>query len=312
MEEQMNVQVKPHTAIIFPGQGAQTPGMGKDFYENSAAAKKVYEEASEATGLDLMELCFTENDRLDLTEYTQVALMTTEIAMFEALKEKGIGAEVYAGLSLGEYSALVAAGSMDIKTAAKLTRKRGILMQNTVPAGQGGMAAVMGMEDEKIAQICEQVEGIVEIANYNSPAQTVISGEKQAVLLAKEKLLEAGCKRVVELNVSGPFHSSMLKPAGLELGEHLKSVELKPLTTPYVTNVTASYIEDISQTKELLAKQVYSSVRWYQSIEEMIRHGVTSFIEVGPGRTLAGFNKRISKEITTINIQKIEDLEQFA
>ena len=238
--------VKPHTAIIFPGQGAQTPGMGQDFYENSDAAKRVYEEASEATGLDLMKLCFTENDRLNLTEYTQVALMTTEIAMFEALREKGIEAEVYAGLSLGEYSALVAAGSMDIKTAAKLTRKRGILMQNTVPAGQGGMAAVMGMEDAKIAEICSQTEGIVEIANYNSPAQTVISGEKEAVLNAKEKLLEAGCKRVVELNVSGPFHSSMLKPAGEELFEHLKEVDLKPLKTPYVTNVTASYIEDIS------------------------------------------------------------------
>lgn len=305
-------RTKQKTAVIFPGQGAQTPGMGKDFYDNSDAAKKVYEQASQATGLDFMELCFTENDRLDLTEYTQVALMTTEIAMFAALQEKGIEAGVYAGLSLGEYSALVAAGAMDVEAAARLTRKRGILMQNTVPAGQGGMAAVMGMDDAKIAEICGQVDGIAEIANYNSPAQTVISGEKQAVLDAKAKLEEAGCKRVVELNVSGPFHSSMLKPAGIELGEHLKSVDLKPLNTPYVTNVTASYIEDVSQTKELLAKQVYSSVRWYQSIQEMITHGVTTFIEVGPGKTLAGFNKRISKEVTTINIQKIEDLGQLA
>ena len=252
-------------AFIYPGQGAQKCGMGQDFYENSASAKAVYDMASEVLkdnmDIDMKDLCFHENDKLDLTEYTQAALVTTCLAMTKPLVEAGIRPDVTAGLSLGEYCAIAAAGGMKDEDAIRLVRKRGLLMQNTVPAGEGAMCAIMGMTGEEIEAVTDGMEG-VSVANYNCPGQIVITGETRAVEAAAEKLKEAGAKRAVMLNVSGPFHSPMLKKAGEELAQVLESVELSPLDVPYVTNVTAQQVTDISQTKELLAEQVSSSVRW--------------------------------------------------
>lgn len=302
-------------AFIYPGQGAQKCGMGQDFYENSASAKAVYDMASEVLkdnmDIDMKDLCFHENDKLDLTEYTQAALVTTCLAMTKPLVEAGVRPDVTAGLSLGEYCAIAAAGGMKDEDAIRLVRKRGLLMQNTVPAGEGAMCAIMGMTGEEIEAVTDGMEG-VSVANYNCPGQIVITGETKAVEAAAEKLKEAGAKRAVMLNVSGPFHSPMLKKAGEELAQVLEGVELSPLDVPYVTNVTAQQVTDISQTKELLAEQVSSSVRWQQSMENLIADGVDTFIEIGPGRTLAGFMRKISRDVTVYNVGTWADVEKVA
>lgn len=296
-------------AFIYPGQGAQKAGMGQDFYENSPLARAIYDQAGEILGLDMKALCFKENDKLDLTEYTQAALVTTCLAMTEVVTEQGITPDITAGLSLGEYAAIAAAGGMDILDAIRLVRKRGILMQNTVPAGEGAMCAVMALAAEKIEEILAGMDGVA-IANYNCPGQIVITGKTQSVEEAAKKLKEAGAKRTILLNVSGPFHSSLLEPAGEELAEELKGVELHPLQIPYVTNVTAQKVEDIQETKGLLAEQVSSPVRWMQSVETMIADGTDTFIEIGPGKTLAGFLKKIDRSVKVYNIGTWEDVEK--
>lgn len=296
-------------AFVFPGQGAQYVGMGKDFYEQIPVSKKVYTIASEVTGLNLPGLCFKENEQIDITEYTQIAMLATEAAMLAALQEKGVKADVAAGLSLGEYGAILTAGAMSLEDVFRVVRQRGILMQKAVPTG-GAMCAVLGMDGEKIAKICEETEGIVSVANYNCPGQIVITGEEGAVAAAAEKLKEAGARRCIPLKVSGPFHSEMLKGAGEKLAGVLVDVELKEFSMPYVTNVTADYVTDISEIKELLGRQVYSSVRWQQSVERMIADGVDTFIEIGPGRTLTGFLKKINKNVTGLHIEKVEELEE--
>ena len=296
-------------AFVFPGQGAQYVGMGKDFYEQSPVSRKVYTIASEVTGLNLPGLCFKENEQIDITEYTQIAMLATEAAMLAALQEKGVKADVAAGLSLGEYGAILTAGAMSLEDVFRVVRQRGILMQKAVPTG-GAMCAVLGMDGEKIAKICEETEGIVSVANYNCPGQIVITGEEGAVAAAAEKLKEAGARRCIPLKVSGPFHSEMLKGAGEKLAGVLVDVELKEFSMPYVTNVTADYVTDISEIKELLGRQVYSSVRWQQSVERMIADGVDTFIEIGPGRTLTGFLKKINKNVTGLHIEKVEELEE--
>ena len=296
-------------AFVFPGQGAQYVGMGKDFYEQIPVSRKVSTIASEVTGLNLPGLCFKENEQIDITEYTQIAMLATEAAMLAALQEKGVKADVAAGLSLGEYGAILTAGAMSLEDVFRVVRQRGILMQKAVPTG-GAMCAVLGMDGEKIAKICEETEGIVSVANYNCPGQIVITGEEGAVAAAAEKLKEAGARRCIPLKVSGPFHSEMLKGAGEKLAGVLVDVELKEFSMPYVTNVTADYVTDISEIKELLGRQVYSSVRWQQSVERMIADGVDTFIEIGPGRTLTGFLKKINKNVTGLHIEKVEELEE--
>ena len=296
-------------AFVFPGQGAQYVGMGKDFYEQIPVSRKVYTIASEVTGLNLPGLCFKENEQIDITEYTQIAMLATEAAMLAALQEKGVKADVAAGLSLGEYGAILTAGAMSLEDVFRVVRQRGILMQKAVPTG-GAMCAVLGMDGEKIAKICEETEGIVSVANYNCPGQIVITGEEGAVAAAAEKLKEAGARRCIPLKVCGPFHSEMLKGAGEKLAGVLVDVELKEFSMPYVTNVTADYVTDISEIKELLGRQVYSSVRWQQSVERMIADGVDTFIEIGPGRTLTGFLKKINKNVTGLHIEKVEELEE--
>ena len=298
------------TAWIFPGQGAQKCGMGKDFYEKSTAARQIYDEASRLLGLDMAALCFEENERLDQTEYTQAALVTTCLAMAEALRDVLPAPDVTAGLSLGEYCAIAAAGGMRIEDAVTTVRKRGIFMQNAVPDGQGAMSAVLGLTGEQIEAAIAGLEGVY-IANYNCPGQIVITGFAQGVEKASEVLLEAGAKRVLPLKVSGPFHSPMMKEAGEKLEQVLQEIEPSPLRIPYVTNVTAEYVKEIGDTRKLLKEQVASSVRWQQSMERMIADGVTTFIEIGPGRTLAGFLKKISRDVKVINIAAWEDQEKL-
>lgn len=298
-------------AFIFPGQGAQYCGMGKDFYEQTETGRKVFDRASELLGFSLPELCFTENDRLDITEYTQAAMVTTSIAMMDVLKEHGVKPDVTAGLSLGEYCALAAASVMSEDDAITTVRQRGILMQEAVPAGVGAMAAILALDAAKIEEVLGGIED-VQIANYNCPGQIVISGKKEAVEKANEALLAAGAKRAIMLNVSGPFHSDMLQGAGEKLGAVLEGVEIHQPAIPYVANVTASYVTSADEVKPLLEKQVSSSVRWQQSVETMIADGVDTFIEIGPGRTLAGFMKKISRDVKVFNIEKLEDVEKVA
>lgn len=296
-------------AFIFPGQGAQKAGMGKDFYENSETAARIVDMASELLDLDMKALCFEENDKLDQTEYTQAALVTICLAMEQVLTERGLKPDVTAGLSLGEYCAIAAAGGMKMEDAITTVRTRGILMQNAVPGGKGSMAAVLGMTGDAIEEVVDKIDGVT-IANYNCPGQIVITGLKECVEQAAEELKKAGAKRVLPLNVSGPFHSPYLAEAGEELGRVLESVELHELEIPYVTNVTADYVTDIRETKELLAKQVASSVRWEQSVRNMIAEGVDTFVEVGPGKTLAGFIKKIDRSVKVLNVAVWEDVEK--
>ena len=297
-------------AFIFPGQGAQKIGMGKDFYEQYEEAQKVFDEANEILDIDVKALCFEENDLLNLTQYTQAAMVTTSLAMVEVLRAKGVVPDIAAGLSLGEYCAIATAGAMSIRDAIVTVRKRGILMEQAVPAGQGGMAAVLGMDAAAIEAVVNPIEG-VSIANYNCPGQIVITGKKEALEKASEELKAAGAKRVIELVVSGPFHSGMLTQAGEELYKELEKVELGALRIPYVTNVTAKKVTDTAEIKELLAKQISSSVRWQQSVEEMIADGVDTFIEIGPGKTLSGFLRKTSRDVTVKNVETVEDLNKL-
>lgn len=297
-------------AFLFPGQGAQKAGMGKDFYEKSETARRIYDLGSEAAGVDLKKLCFEENDMLDLTEYTQAALTATSIAMARCLEERGIKPCITAGLSLGEYSAIALAGGFSDVEAIALVKKRGEYMEHAVPAGKGAMAAVLGMKCEEISAVLEQAEGVY-IANYNCPGQTVITGEKTAVEDAAERLRKNGAKKVVMLKVSGPFHSPLLTEAKNRMETELKNISLSQLKLPYVTNVTAEKIEDTEYTKQLLAEQVCSPVLWQQSMEGMIRDGIDTFVEVGPGKTLSGFMRKIDKNIRMFNVGTWEEMESI-
>ena len=284
-------------AFIFPGQGAQTTGMGQDFYQETETGREMFEKASEILGFSMTDLCFdpAQTDRLNITEYTQPAMVTASLAMMRVFMERtGIRPDVAAGLSLGEYPAMAAAG---------------ILMQGEVPVGQGAMSAVLAMDAEKIEEVIAPIEG-VQIANYNCPGQIVISGKTEAVAEAGEKLKEAGAKRVLPLKVSGPFHSKMLVGAGEKLGKVLDTVEIHTPKIPYIANVTADYVTDAADVKPLLMKQVSSSVRWEQTIRKMLADGVDTFIEIGPGKTLTGFMRKIDKNAKAFNIEKLEDIDK--
>lgn len=301
------------TAFIFPGQGAQYAGMGKDFYETYEQSAEVFDRAGNAVGLDIKELCFTDNDLLDRTEYTQIAMVTTEIAMLKAIRNKGLCPDVCAGLSLGEYAAIAATNAMDEEDIFRVVRQRGILMQNAYPVG-GGMTAVLGMDSDQIEKICEDTANdmkmVVSVANYNCPGQTVITGIKSAVDAASKKLSEAGAKRVIPLNVSGPFHSSLLSDAAKGLDECLCKVEMNDPMIPYVTNVTADYVTKCDNIRELLTRQIASPVRWQQSIERMAADGTDTFIEIGPKKTLSGFMKKIDQNLRSFSISTTEELEK--
>lgn len=296
--------------FMFPGQGAQYIGMGKEFFDRFPVSRAAYDMASEITGLDIAGLCFEENDKLNITEYTQICMLTTETAIYAALKEQGIEPDYTAGLSLGEYGALVAAGVISMKDAFSIVRKRGCYMQEAVPTG-GAMSAVLGLEAEKIEKICKDTEGIVSIANYNCPGQIVITGEEAAVKSAGEACKAAGAKRVVPLKVSGPFHSPMLKTAEEKLEKALEDIEILNFTIPYVANVTGDYVTDQAQVKPLLARQVTSPVRWQQTIERLLADGVDEFVEIGPGKTLSGFMRKINRDVKTVGIDKMEEFLNY-
>lgn len=309
-EKGMVINKMAKRAFIFPGQGAQYVGMAKEFYEQLQVCREVFEIASKASGLDVAALCFEENEKINITEYTQICMLTAEAAVLKALEEAGYRPDVAAGLSLGEYGALLAAGVLSMEDAFRLVRKRGIYMQEAVPAG-GAMTAVLGLDAAAIEAACEAAEGIVSIANYNCPGQIVITGEEAAVAAAADKCKEAGAKRCVPLKVSGPFHSQMLVGAGEKLGRELENVTVLDFSIPYVANVTADYVTDKNQVKDLLTRQVSSSVRWQQSVERMIADGVDEFVEIGPGRTLTGFMKKIDKNMAVSNIDKMEDFNKY-
>lgn len=296
------------TAFIYPGQGAQKCFMGKDFYEAFSECKDVYDKADALLDISVTDLCFTENDKLHQTAYTQAALVTTCLAITAKIHQMGIYPQMTAGLSLGEYAAIAVAGGMSYEDAIRTVRARGIFMEEAVPGGKGSMAAVLGMEAEAIEAVLKDVDGAY-VANYNCPGQIVITGMKEAVEEACVRLKEAGAKRCMPLNVSGPFHSPYLEEAGSKLAEFMEDVNVQPLQMPYVTNVTADLVEDSVQIKSLLQKQVSSSVRWQQSVEKMIAEGVDTFVEIGPGKTLAGFIKKINPEVKVVNISCVADLQ---
>lgn len=299
-------------AFMFPGQGAQYIGMGKDFYEKEPVSREIFELASHITGLDIPALCFEENDRLSITEYTQIAMLTVELAILKALEKQGIFPDVTAGLSLGEYGAIVAAGAMRESDALAIVRRRGIYMQEAVPEG-GAMAAVLGLTSDVVEEVCAHTEGIVSVANYNCPGQIVITGAARAVRQAGETLKEKGAKKVISLNVSGPFHSQMLERAGERLEKDLERISFLDFSIPYVANLTADYVTEPQKIKESLRKQISSPVKWQQSVERMLTDGVDTFIEIGPGRTLSGFVKKINKQnekLRIISVDKYEELEK--
>jgi malonyl CoA-acyl carrier protein transacylase len=300
-------------AFMFSGQGAQYVGMGKQIADEFKAASEIYDEASEALSLDMRKMVFESDDEtLKITENTQPAILTTSIACLQALLEMGIKADVAAGLSLGEYSAHVYAGTMAFTDAVKLVRKRGKFMQEAVPIGVGTMAAILGMENSDVIECCKAASdaGIVEPANFNCPGQIVVAGEIKAVEKVIELCKEKGAKRSMLLPVSAPFHCSMLKPAGEKLANELENVVLNDMKIPIVTNVTAQYIYDKAYVKDLLIRQVSSTVLWENSVIKMLDDGVDTFIEIGPGKVLSGFVKKIRKDVRIFNVEDIDSLNK--
>lgn len=305
-------------ALVFPGQGAQVVGMAKEFYDTYSESKEIFDIAERELDFDIKKVCFEQNDDINKTEFTQAAILTASTSILKAIEKKNIKPDYTAGLSLGEFTALVASNILSFEDAVKVVRKRGIYMENEVPAGKGTMAAVLGVDADKVEEICNKVVentgNPVEPANYNCPGQIVISGETSAVVKAKELLEEAGAKKVVLLNVSGPFHSVMLEGVEEKLRENFKSVKFNDGDIPYVSSVNAEVIEpaqNADRIKSLLEKQVHVSVRWQQAVETLISEGVDTFIEVGPGKTLSGFIKRISRNVKFININTVKDLDKL-
>ena len=294
-------------AFTYPGQGAQKIGMAKDFVDNFDWAKDMITVATNAADIDMSKLLFEENDDINITEFTQPALVTACMIMTRALTNEGIKPDITGGLSLGEYCALVASGSMAFADAVRLTRIRGSLMSNTVPAGEGTMAAIVGLDSDVIESVIKDIDGCT-MANYNCPGQIVITGKKEAVEKAMPLLQEAGARKVVPLKVSGPFHSPMLKPAGGNLRKYLDETGLSDLEVPYVANCNAEIVSDTSVVRDLLQKQVSSPVLWEQSMRTMKDFGVDLIIEIGPGKTIAGFVKKTIPEIPVINVSSVEDI----
>lgn len=299
-------------AFVYSGQGAQYSGMGQELYENHEIVRTLFNEASAALNIDVAALCFEENELLNQTTYTQPAILTLSTAIDALLKEKGIEPEVVAGLSLGEYSAFVKAGVLDFTEAVKLVKKRGQYMTEAVPLGEGAMSAVLGLDRETIMEACQEASdlGVVSPANYNMPGQIAIAGLKEAVDKAGEILLEKGAKRVVPLQVSGPFHTALLQPAAEQLAEALKEVTVNDPDLPVISNTTTKVFTTKEEILDTMVKQVMSPVYWEDGVRAMIDLGVDTFIEVGPGKTLSSFIKKIDKSVLTLNVENNKTLEK--
>lgn len=300
------------TAFLFAGQGAQYLGMARDLYDQYDVVRSTFDEASQILGYDVRNLIDTDEEKLNQTRYTQPAIFTTSIAIYRLLAENGIQADMVAGLSLGEYSALVAAGALNFKTALALVAKRGAFMEEAAPAGSGKMVAVLNADVAVIEAACQEasVLGVVAPANYNTPSQIVIGGDVAAVDKAVDLLKEAGVKRLIPLNVSGPFHTALLKPASQRLAEVLKNIEFSDFDLPLVGNTEAAIMEK-SRIKELLTRQVMEPVRFYDSIAKMQEAGVTDFVEIGPGKVLSGFIKKIDKAATVYQVEDTQSLSNL-
>ena len=306
--------MKP-TAFIFPGQGSQYVGMGKELFENFSVAKRVFQEADDTLHFSVSALCFSgPEDVLKLTENTQPAILTTSVGALRVLEaEKGMIPQFTAGHSLGEYSALVASGALSFPEAVKTVRLRGKFMQEAVPVGEGAMAAVLGMEREQIEELCEACSSgeVLAPANFNCPGQIVIAGHSKAVERAIERIKQEG-KKAVLLPVSAPFHSPLMKPAGDRLGKALEEISVRDLKIPVVTNVEAEVNQSKDRVKGLLVAQVSSPVRWEESMRKMIEKGVEQVLEVGPGKVLSGLMKRIDNRIETKNLEDLQTLKKIS
>jgi len=300
-------------AFVFPGQGSQTVGMGKEFYEKYDVAKKIFKAADESLGFSIMDMCFNgPEESLRLTANTQPAILTISVICHEILKEHGILPEIVGGHSLGEYSALVAAGVLKFEDAVCLVNKRGAFMQEAVPVGQGGMAAVIGLDRNVIIEICEKVskDNLVQAVNFNCPGQVVIAGTTKGVEQASELLKEAGAKKCVILPVSAPFHSALMKPAADKLAVELDKVTIADALIPVVTNVTGTILTKATEIKASLIAQAASPVKWEDCVAEMKNFGADIYVEVGPGKVLNGFNKRIDKTLKSLNVENLESLQK--
>ena len=297
-------------AFCYPGQGVQKVGMAEGFVNSDPAYAEMISKASEASGIDMNKLLFEPNEDINITEFTQPALVTACCIITDALFKAGIKPDVTAGLSLGEYCSLYVAGALNFEDAVRLTRIRGRLMSNAVPAGEGTMAAVIGLTQEQVEAVTDTIENVWP-ANFNCPGQIVITGKKEAVQEAMPKLTEAGAVKVVELKVSGPFHSPLLKGAGEKLAKELAGVELGNLKIPYLANVTGSLVDDKSQIKGLLEAQVSSPVKWEQTLYELEKMGVDTIIEAGPGKTIAGFVRKTVPSIKVIGVSAPEDIDKL-
>ncbi|RNA69629.1 ACP S-malonyltransferase [Alteribacter keqinensis] len=302
------------TALLFPGQGSQTIGMGKELAAKYEVADRIFNEADDALGFSLKELVFNgTEEELKRTENTQPALLTTSTAIWEVLKEKGVTADFAAGHSLGEYSALVAAEALPFSEAVKAVRRRGQLMEEAVPSGQGSMAAVLGMEREEVDRITAEVSetaGAVQPANYNCPGQIVISGSTEGVAKASEALKEAGAKRVLPLNVSGPFHSSLMQPAAEKMKETLENLRIGDPVMNVIANVTAESVKSKNEVSRLLYEQIYSPVLWEDTVRKLVDEGVDTFIEAGPGKVLSGLVKKVNRRAKVLPVYDEETLEK--
>jgi [acyl-carrier-protein] S-malonyltransferase len=303
------------TAFVFPGQGSQYSGMGKEVYDAFSSAREIFAQADDALGFSISSLCFQGSEEdLRLTQNTQPAILTVSVAILSALRERGFSPDFVAGHSLGEYSALVCAGSLPLPDAVRLVRKRGQYMQEAVPVGMGAMAAILGLEPALVVEACAEAstEGIVAPANLNSPDQIVIAGEAAAVKRASENAKQKGAKRILPLSVSAPFHCLLMAPARDRLAKDINKLEFKNLNMPLINNVDAAAITEGSLAQDGLIRQVCSPVRWLETVQYLTRAGVDTFIEVGPGKVLAGLVKKIAPEANAFSVEGIRSIEALA
>ena len=299
---------------MFSGQGAQYAGMGKDLYENFAVAKDIFDRAGEVLGYSIKDICFNDEEKLGETEYAQPAILTMSVAAMKVLEEQGIHADMTAGLSLGEYSAYVASGAMKFEEAVALVQKRGKFMAEAVPSGVGAMYAVIGLDTELVKEACEEAVseglGLAIPANYNAPGQVVIAGKTESVKRAAELAKEKGAKMAVQLKVSGPFHTELLLPAAEKLNTELKKMTISPMNIPVFTNVDAQIVKSEEDIVPILTRQICLPVRWEDIVNNAVENGAEAFVELGPGKTLCGFVKRIVKGVVNVNVEDSASLEK--